>query len=152
MGIDVIKIFKSKWLRRSAKYLRNPAQMKELAENAMKFASKEGLEEAVDSVKLIGMYIKAIVNGTYKDYSKSKLALAVAALVYLVVPADCIPDFIPLTGFLDDVTVIGFAIKQMAEELEKFKASIAPPEKAEEEEMQFDEAEEIVDDPLNPPA
>ena len=34
-------------------------------------------------------------------------ALAISALMYLVMPMDMVPDFIPLTGFADDMFVIG---------------------------------------------
>lgn len=141
--MDVIKIFKSKWLRKSARYMRDPAKMKGLVEDAMNLASKQGFEEMMDYLKIVGQYIKAIANGTYKDYSKSKLALAVAALVYLVVPADCVPDFIPLAGYLDDLTVVSFAFKQIRDEIEKYKSATAVSSHEETDDIVFDEAEEI---------
>lgn len=145
-NMNVINIFKTEWIKKSARYMKDPAKMKELTEVAMNYASRKGLDEITDSVKLIGQYIKAIATGTYKDYSKSKLALSVAALVYLVVPADCVPDIIPLAGYLDDVTVITFALKQLSDELERFKVS-RPINKGDNMDgMEFDEAEEIRDE------
>ena len=115
-----------------------------LAEEAMGFVSKDGIDEVKEYVKLLGQYVKDIANGSYKGYSKSKLALAVAALVYLVVPTDCVPDFLPLAGYLDDVTVISFAFKQMRDEIMKYK-NLAQTFSQEEgaEDIEFDEAEEI---------
>jgi len=37
-------------------------------------------------------------------------AVLIAALAYFVMPMDLIPDFIAGTGFLDDATVLGFAL------------------------------------------
>lgn len=45
---------------------------------------------------------------------KLKLTI-IGALLYLILPADCIPDVIPGIGFIDDVAVIGFVFKQVSE-------------------------------------
>ena len=37
-------------------------------------------------------------------------AVLIAALAYFVMPVDLVPDFIAGTGFLDDATVLGFAL------------------------------------------
>ena len=41
-------------------------------------------------------------------------------LLYVIDPIDMVPDFI-VGGFLDDVTVIGWAITKVAQELEDYK-------------------------------
>lgn len=38
-------------------------------------------------------------------------AVLIGALIYFVIPTDVIPDFIVGTGFLDDATVLGFALQ-----------------------------------------
>ena len=38
-------------------------------------------------------------------------ATLVGAIVYFIVPADAIPDFIPVIGFLDDAAAIGAVMK-----------------------------------------
>ena len=49
--------------------------------------------------------------------SGTEKVLIVAALLYLVTPADLVPDFIPLAGLLDDATVaalvLDFVLKRM---------------------------------------
>lgn len=52
------------------------------------------------------MYYCAIDPNTNK-FAK---AISIAALVYFINPIDIIPDFVPLTGFLDDAAMITGAI------------------------------------------
>jgi uncharacterized membrane protein YkvA (DUF1232 family) len=52
---------------------------------------------------------------------KSYLVIA-GALTYVVLPVDIVPDFLLGVGFLDDSFVLGAVIKQLAEEIEKYKA------------------------------
>ena len=47
-------------------------------------------------------------NATHKDK-----IVAAAALAYVVMPIDAIPDFIPVVGFVDDVAVVMAAIKSL---------------------------------------
>lgn len=56
-------------------------------------------------------------------------ALIAGALLYLILPADVVPDFIPIGGFLDDVFVILFVFKCVADVvsgfvIEKVKAPV----------------------------
>jgi uncharacterized membrane protein YkvA (DUF1232 family) len=76
---------------------------------------KEGLIEKVwDHVQLIWDYVKSdTVPWTEK-------VLPLAALAYLVMPVDVIPDFIPFAGLADDVGVIAYAFSQLREQLTAF--------------------------------
>jgi len=48
--------------------------------------------------------------------------VVIIALLYLISPIDLLPDGIPVLGLLDDVLVIGYALKQAAAELERYRA------------------------------
>ncbi len=48
--------------------------------------------------------------------------VVIIALLYLISPIDLLPDAIPVLGLLDDVLVIGYALKQAAAELERYRA------------------------------
>lgn len=39
--------------------------------------------------------------------------LPLAALLYLVMPVDLVPDFTPVIGYLDDISVLLYAYNQM---------------------------------------
>ena len=48
--------------------------------------------------------------------------MLVAGLVYFVMPLDILPDFIPVTGFLDDITVIIWIFNNFKSEIDAFEA------------------------------
>lgn len=118
--MDFTKIFKEEWLSKATTFIQNPERLTGLLEKVKKAFGKEGLAEVLDDLKMLYNYVYDIATGTYTDYSKAKLAIAVAALIYVVSPIDLIPDFLP-GGFIDDVAIVGFAIKQLHDELEKYK-------------------------------
>lgn len=118
--MDFTKIFKEEWLSKATTFIQNPERLTGLLEKVKKAFGKEGLAEVLDDLKMLYNYVHDIATGTYTDYSKAKLAIAVAALIYVVSPIDLIPDFLP-GGFIDDVAIVGFAIKQLHDELEKYK-------------------------------
>lgn len=83
---------------------------------------KEELKDAWKNVLLLIDVVRDWKDGSYRDIPKRTIILLVAALLYLVTPMDMVPDFIPLTGLLDDAAVIGFVVNQVSQELEKYKS------------------------------
>ncbi len=74
-------------------------------------------EEVLTLIRLTSAYM----NRTYTDLPWQSIVAALAALVYLVMPFDALPDFIPLGGFLDDAAVLGFVIKSIRDDLRRFR-------------------------------
>lgn len=57
---------------------------------------------------------------------KEKKITVIIALLYILSPIDLLPDAIPFLGMLDDVLVAGYALKQVAAELERYKHTRQP--------------------------
>jgi uncharacterized membrane protein YkvA (DUF1232 family) len=87
------------------------------AEEAEAFAKKH--EDASWYRQFILLY-EMITDKRYKLDKKTYLTIA-GALAYVVLPLDVIPDFIPGVGFLDDAFVLGWVVKNMAEEMNRYK-------------------------------
>ena len=74
------------------------------------------------SVPLMIAMVKSYINGSYKEVSPKVIASLVAAFLYLVKRKDMIPDNIPLVGHVDDLAVLGVALKICEPELKAFAA------------------------------
>ena len=111
---------KGKWLNKSNSILNDKTKMTALLGKLPIYLKKEGLKKVKEDLLLLKDYISDIVHGQYKDYGKRGLMLAVAAIIYVISPLDIIPDIFP-TGFLDDATIIAWAIAQLSSELNKYK-------------------------------
>ena len=64
--------------------------------------------------------VRAYFRGEYRNISPDTLLSIVAAMNYFVDPFDLIPDEIPFLGFVDDATVIAFAITRTRKNLDDF--------------------------------
>jgi uncharacterized membrane protein YkvA (DUF1232 family) len=63
--------------------------------------------------------IHAHRSGAFKISSKT-LGLIVLGLVYFVMPFDIIPDFLPLIGFADDLSVVIAIFNSIKHEVDEF--------------------------------
>jgi uncharacterized membrane protein YkvA (DUF1232 family) len=64
--------------------------------------------------------VRAYARGEYRAVSQEALLSIIAALNYLVDPFDLIPDEVPFLGFIDDATVVAFAVRQSRDDLDDF--------------------------------
>jgi len=84
--------------------------------------TKRSAIEAVwdDFLTLLRM-LKAWAKGEYTNVPWQTVLLGVFSVSYFVNPFDIIPDLIPLSGFVDDVTVLGLVISSIKTDIEAFR-------------------------------
>ncbi|WP_455887260.1 YkvA family protein [Pseudomonas rustica] len=75
-----------------------------------------------EDVKMLQSLCLAWWRGEYRAISPKALVTIVAGLLYFVSPIDAIPDWLLGVGFLDDIAVLGWVLKTVADELARFKA------------------------------
>lgn len=128
--MDYAKYFKKGgWAAMGRYYATHPSKLKELFATAKKYASKEGLKAVKDEFLFICQYIKAVFTGQYKEYNVLNLTVIVGALVYVVSPADLLPDFLPVAGLLDDAAILLWATNEFADELDRYRFFLRRQEK-----------------------
>ncbi len=125
------KLKYKKYLDMAKTYLNNKTKSNELLDEATTKSNtnKNALEEVWDNLQSLIAMFRSWVKGDYKEIPTKTILSIIAAIIYFVSPVDFIPDFIAGLGFADDAAIIGFTIKQITEELEKFKVWQAKQEK-----------------------
>lgn len=119
---EVIKKFlaNSSWVQEAKAFINDKEKMQNLLNRFKEFFNNNSLEEIKDNMKEAFNYVSDVFSGRYKDYSMTALITLVAGMVYVVSPIDIIPDFIPIVGFTDDITVFLFVLKSVNDELERY--------------------------------
>lgn len=96
--------------------------LKQFGDKLRALEDNKKVKSVADKLKLFGRLIRAYVDGTYRDISGKAILSVVAAVIYFVSPFDLIPDFTPILGLTDDVSVLVWVYNSITTELEKFKA------------------------------
>ena len=81
---------------------------------------KTALNELGPYLQTMLRLVRAYSRGEYNEITGDALLTIVAAISYLVDPFDLIPDEVPFLGYVDDVTVIGFAVSRTKDALDDF--------------------------------
>ncbi len=109
---------------RARAYIEEPEKLKSLAAAAgRKAEARSGPLAAIIAPVRDGLrLVRAYAAGTYRDISWQSLLILVAAVVYFVMPVDLVPDFILGLGLLDDAAILGWTLRTLSRDLERFLA------------------------------
>ena len=80
------------------------------------------LEKFAQNMKLLFSIVKDYANGSYREVPWLTIAAIVGSLLYVFSLMDLIPDFIPVLGLIDDAAVLALCLKEIANDLAKYKA------------------------------
>lgn len=83
--------------------------------------SRSGIDQVKEYMQTFMRLVKAYTKGSYRAVSNKSLLIGVGVLIYLVTPIDIIPDFIPVLGYLDDVSLMAWFIDAFQKEITNFK-------------------------------
>ncbi|WP_291788530.1 YkvA family protein [Cecembia sp.] len=79
------------------------------------------VQEALEPIMVFKRMIQAHRKGQFKVSNKT-LGLIVLGLVYFITPLDIIPDFLPIIGFADDLSVLIAIYQSVKHEVDEFKS------------------------------
>lgn len=108
---------------KAKEYVKRPEKTDALLKDATKKADerKGSLSEVWDNLHLLFDLVGSWRKGDYKKIPTGSIITIIAAIIYFVSPIDLMPDFLIGLGIIDDAAVIGFVLKQVTADLEKFK-------------------------------
>ena len=74
-----------------------------------------------EKIELFIQMIRAYIKGEYKELPLRTIILIVAGLLYFINPLDLIPDLIPITGYLDDLSIVIWIAHSIDKDIQKFE-------------------------------
>lgn len=78
------------------------------------------LKQVFEQAKVMLSMVKDYWNGAYREIPYWAISAISLALLYVLNPADVVPDVIVGVGYLDDATVVAFCLKLVERELERY--------------------------------
>lgn len=79
------------------------------------------LRRTWEDIKLLVGMLRDYVSGRYRRVSFKTITTVAAAVLYLAMPIDAIPDFIPGLGYADDAAVIALCLKLVRHDLDAYR-------------------------------
>jgi uncharacterized membrane protein YkvA (DUF1232 family) len=79
------------------------------------------LDKFTQKIKLLFSIIKDYANGKYREIPWKTIAAITGTLIYVFVPFDILPDFIPVIGLTDDAAVIALCLAAIDSDLKKYE-------------------------------
>lgn len=114
------------FINRATKLLGRPFKVVTiLNETANKLANEESkdnkFKQLFDVAFTLVRLVRSYVSGEYRDIKNSTIISGFAVLLYVLSPIDLIPDFIPVVGFLDDLSLISWFVGKFQGEIVRFR-------------------------------
>ncbi|WP_413617039.1 YkvA family protein [Hymenobacter latericus] len=126
-GLQISKnaIF-SLFMSRAGKLLGKPFKvvlvLNEVADKLSSAESKDNkFKQLLDAGRSLVRLVQAYVNGSYRQIETGTIVSGLAVLLYTLSPIDLVPDFIPVLGFLDDLSLLSWFIGKFQSEIRRFR-------------------------------
>lgn len=79
------------------------------------------LKQLFAQAKVMLSMVKDYWSGAYREIPYWAISAISLALLYVLNPADVVPDVLIGVGYLDDATVVAFCLKLVQRELERYE-------------------------------
>jgi uncharacterized membrane protein YkvA (DUF1232 family) len=114
-----------KAMRKAAGIASNPDKLSSLIGSVSEKLSdmdenKKRVSGFFDKVRTMLRMLRAYINGEYREIPWRSLLMIIGSLIYFLMPLDLIPDFIPVTGFADDISIIFLVFSSINEDIIAF--------------------------------
>ena len=113
------------YISKAKTIINDDEKLKKLIEDVLKklkeiSSDKKTSAKLNDSLRLFIRIINAYTSKEYTYVPWKTICLIVAGLIYFIYPADLIPDFIPVSGLIDDVALIAWIYESIQDDIDNF--------------------------------
>tara|TARA_B100000676_G_scaffold16475_1_gene14677 strand:- start:222 stop:617 length:396 start_codon:yes stop_codon:yes gene_type:complete len=113
------------YISKAKKIINDDEKLRKLIEDVLKklkeiSSDKKTSAKLNDSLRLFIRIINAYTSKEYTYVPWKTICLLVAGLIYFIYPVDLIPDFIPVSGLIDDVILIAWIYESIQDDIENF--------------------------------
>ena len=114
------------FIGRATKLLGKPykvvAILNETADKLASEGSKDNkFKQLFDVARTMVRLVRSFISGEYRDISPGTIISGLAVLLYVLSPIDLVPDFIPVLGLLDDLSLVSWWVGKFQAEIIKFQ-------------------------------
>ncbi len=112
-------------LRKAVGIAANPEKISDLISSVTDKISdvdnnKKRVSDFFEKVRTMLRMLRAYISGEYREIPWKSLLMIVGSLIYFLMPLDLIPDFIPITGLADDISIIFLVFTSINEDIQAF--------------------------------
>ena len=113
------------YISKAKKIINDDEKLKKLIEDVLKklkeiSSDKKTSAKLNDSLRLFIRIINAYTSNEYTYVPWKTICLIVAGLIYFIYPVDLIPDFIPVSGLIDDIALIAWIYESIQDDIDNF--------------------------------
>ena len=113
------------YIAKAKKIINDDEKLKKLIEDVLKklkeiSSDKKTSAKLNDSLRLFIRIINAYTSKEYTYVPWKTICLIVAGLIYFIYPVDLIPDFIPVSGLIDDIALIAWIYESIQDDIDNF--------------------------------
>ncbi len=113
------------YISKAKKIINDDEKLKKLIEDVLKklkeiSSDKKTSAKLNDSLRLFIRIINAYTSKEYTYVPWKTICLIVAGLIYFIYPVDLIPDFIPVSGLIDDIVLIAWIYESIQDDIDNF--------------------------------
>jgi len=107
---------------RASEALKDNERVRNLLSNVGKKLSDANLTFSgmADRIKVLSRMVRSYITGSYRMLPWKSVVAVAAVLIYFIMPLDLIADFVPVTGYLDDFTLILWVFRHLQDDIETF--------------------------------
>ena len=121
MNMEQAQELLDKGVEEAEEVIQNPSKVDEiLLQLEEKLKEVPAIGSTLADLPLMISMVKAWIKKDYTEVSPKVIACLVGAVIYLLKKKDLISDSIPIVGIVDDIAVLGLALKLSEPELKAY--------------------------------